>query len=65
MYGVKSMKKLFNKEKFKDKLAMYDMILANFYAGSDIIEPQTKLGASEIEIMFNSVASETEITRWF
>lgn len=49
----------------KEKAEMYDMILANFIAGNDIIEPSSKLGASEIEIMFNSVASETEISRYF
>lgn len=52
-------------EKLKEKIEMYDMIIANFIAGNDIIEPAQKLGASEIEIMFNSVASETEISRWF
>lgn len=52
-------------ETWKEKLEMYDMIIANFIAGNDIIEPANRLGASEIEIMFNSVASETEISRYF
>lgn len=59
------MKKIIDKQKIKDKITMYDMLIANLYAGDDIIEPPNKLGASEVEVMYNGVASETEIIRWF
>lgn len=53
------------KEKFKEKLDMYDMILANLYAGKAIIEPEKKLNNSQIAIGFSNIASENQITKYF
>lgn len=53
------------KSKFKEKLDMYDMILANLYAGKSIIEPSTHLDNSQVAIGFSNISSETQITKYF
>lgn len=53
------------KEKFKEKLDMYDMIAANLYAGNSIIEPDAKLDNSQIAIGFSNISSDTQITKYF
>lgn len=50
---------------FKEKLGMYDMILANLIAGDGIIEPEEKLDASKIAIGFSDIASESQISKYF
>lgn len=51
--------------KLKEKLDMYDMIMANLYAGNSVVEPSTKLDNSHIDIGFSNIASETHITKYF
>lgn len=52
-------------EKVKEKLNMYDMIIANIIAGKSIIEPDKKLDNTEIAIGFSNIASESTITKYF
>lgn len=49
----------------KEKLAMYDMILANTVAGNSIIEPTEQLDNSKISIGFSTIASESIISKYF
>lgn len=51
--------------KFKEKLSMYDMIIANLIAGNSIIEPTVKLDRTQIAIGFSNIASESQITKYF
>ena len=51
--------------KLKEKLDMYDMIIANLYAGTSIVEPDIQLDNAHIDIGFSSIASETHITKYF
>lgn len=51
--------------KFRDKLAMYDMIIANLIAGKSIIQPSVHLDNTQIAAGFSSIASETAITKYF
>lgn len=60
--GLTSMPK---KSKFREKLDMYDMILANLYAGKSIIEPTEHLDNSQIAIGFSNISSENQITKYF
>ena len=53
------------KSKFKEKLDMYDMILANLVAGKSIIEPSERLDNSQIHIGFSNIASEETLTKSF
>lgn len=53
------------KSKFKDKLAMYDMIIANLIAGKAIIQPSQRLNNSQLAIGFSNIASETHITKYY
>ncbi len=53
------------KGKFKEKLKMYDMIIANLIAGKSIIEPTEKLDNSQIAIGFSNIASETQLNKYF
>lgn len=53
------------KSKFKEKLDMYDMILANLVAGKSIIEPTQRLDNSQIHIGFSNIASEETLTKYF
>lgn len=53
------------KQKRKEKIDMYDMILANLIAGNAIIEPTKKLSNSQLSIGFSNIASETQLTKYF
>lgn len=53
------------KSKRREKLAMYDMILANMIAGNSIIEPTEQLDNSKISIGFSNIASESIISKYF
>jgi hypothetical protein len=53
------------KSKRKEKIDMYDMIIANFLAGNAIIEPTQKLNNSQIAIGFSNISSETQITKYY
>lgn len=57
--------KLKRKQIIKEKLDMYDMILANLYAGNSIIPPSEKLDNSQIAIGFSNISSETQLTKYF
>lgn len=57
--------KVRGKAKRREKLEMYDMIIANMIAGNSIIEPDEELDNSKINIGFSSVASETTISKYF
>ena len=50
---------------FKDKLAMYDMIIANFIAGKAIIPPSVSLGNSKIHIGFSNISSEYQLSKYY
>ena len=51
--------------KRKEKLDMYDMIIANLCAGTSIIEPTQKLTNSQLAIGFSNIASESQLTKYF
>lgn len=53
------------KDKIKEKIDMYDMIIANLVAGKSIIEPVEKLDSEQIAIGFSNIASESQITKYF
>ena len=53
------------KGKFKDKLAMYDMIIANLIAGKAIIQPTEQLNNGQLAIGFSNIASETHISKYY
>ena len=61
----KEAKRIQKKAKFRDKMAMYDMIIANLIAGNALIEPEDKLDSSQIEIGFSNISSENEIKKYF
>ena len=50
---------------FKEKLNMYDMILANIIAGTSIIEPTQELDSSQIHIGFSNIASADKLSKYF
>ena len=47
------------------KLDMYDMIIANLYSGSSIVEPDTDLDKTHIDIGFSNITSEKYIIKYF
>lgn len=53
------------KSKFREKLDMYDMILANIIAGKSIIEPSMKLDASQLAIGFSNISSDEQLTKYY
>lgn len=56
-----------NKEKktFKEKLDMYDMMVANLVAGNSIIEPDVVLDNSKLSIGYSNIATESTLTKYF
>lgn len=58
-----------NKRKIKakkgSKLDMYDIIFANLFAGTSIIEPERELDRTHIDIGFSNIASEKYIIKYF
>ena len=58
-------KKLNRKSKMAEKLDMYDMILSNIIAGSQIVEPTTKLESNQIDIGYNQVAQNTQLQKYY
>lgn len=63
--GKRSKKKEAKKSKRKEKIDMYDMILANLIAGTSIIEPTVKLDNSQLAIGFSNISSEEQLTKYF
>lgn len=61
----KELKKQARRSKFKEKLDMYDMIIANLIAGKSIIEPTQHLDNSQLAIGFSNIASESQISKYF
>lgn len=61
----KAQKKEKRKSKWAEKIDMYDMILSNIIAGSAIIEPSQKLESNQIDIGYNSIAQNTQISKYF
>ena len=61
----KERKKQARRAKFREKLEMYDMIIANLIAGKSIIEPTKRLESTQLAIGFSNVASESQITKYF
>ncbi len=57
--------KIKKKSKLAGKLDMYDMILANLYAGSSIIDTDKQLDRSHIDIGFSNITSEKLIIKYF
>ena len=51
--------------KFREKLDMYDMIIANLIAGKAILEPSVHLDNSQIAIEFSNISSESQISKFF
>lgn len=64
MFNGKKQKKT-KASKRKEKLEMYDMIIANMLAGNSIIEPEEELDNSKIHIGFSNVSSETTISKYY
>ena len=62
---AKKAKKDAKKTKLKEKIDMYEMIIANLIAGNSIIEPSKRLGNSNIHIGFSNISSESQITKYF
>ena len=62
---------MFNKNKAKkkakwaEKLDMYDMIISNIIAGSQIVEPSQRLESNQIDIGYNSVCQSTQLQKYF
>lgn len=54
-----------NREKTREKLRMYDNFAANILAGDFIIEPKEFLDNDKIQLGFNSLASNSRITKYF
>lgn len=52
-------------ETLKDKLKMYDGMLANFVAKNTIVEPEETLSNQQIRIGFSTVSSATRIFKYF
>lgn len=63
--AAKEQKKKAKKAKIKEKIDMYDMILANLIAGKSIIQPRVKLGNSQLAIGFSNISSEATISKYF
>ena len=61
----KAAKKAARVSKRKEKISMYDMIVANLIAGNAIIEPTTRLDNSQIAIGFSNIASAEQLTKYF
>ena len=53
------------KQVYKEKIDMYDMMLANLVAGEDVIEPEGFLDISKINIGYSELSSETMIAKYF
>lgn len=53
------------KSKFREKLDMYDMIIANMIAGNSIIEPTQELDNSQLAIGFSNISSQQQLTKYF
>lgn len=49
----------------KERLDMYDMLIANMLAGNSIIEPDIPLNNSKLSIQFSNLASERSLTKYF
>lgn len=64
-YHEKDKKRLAKKSKFREKVDMYDMIIANLIAGNSIIEPSVKLNNSQIAIGFSNISSENQLIKYF
>ena len=64
-YEEKDAKKKAKMAVWKEKLEMYDMIIANLIAGNSIIEPSMKLKNSQIAIGFSNISSETQLTKYY
>lgn len=58
-------KKATKRSKFREKLDMYDMIIANIIAGNSIIEPTQELDNSQLAIGFSNISSEQQLTKYF
>ena len=52
-------------DNIKEKIKMYDMIMANLIAGNSIIEPEERLDNSKIYIDFSSISSENQLSKFF
>ncbi|GHU92755.1 hypothetical protein FACS1894208_00550 [Clostridia bacterium] len=52
-------------EKTKDKLRMYDGMLANFVARGAIVEPDAEISTQQIHIGFSAVSSATRVFKYF
>lgn len=57
--------KRIKKSVLKEKLDMYDMIIANLIAGDSIIEPGKQLDNSQLAIGFSNISSAEQITKYF
>lgn len=49
----------------RERLDMYDMILANAYAKDSVIEPDVVLDNSQISVGFSSVTSATQMSKYY
>lgn len=65
LFGRKANDGTKSKSKFKEKLDMYDMIVANLIAGKSIMPPTEHLGNSNIHIGFSDIASDSQISKYF
>lgn len=54
-----------DKKSLREKIDMYDMILANMVAGDSIIEPEQDLDNSRVAIGFANIASKTMVAKYF
>lgn len=61
----KLQRKARRREKRKEKLDMYDMILANLLAGNSIITPDKPLDKASLHIGFSTLSTETTVTKYF
>lgn len=65
MFMGKNKKSSSSPAKKGSKLDMYDIIFANLFAGTSIIEPDKELDRTHIDIGFSNIASEKYIIKYF
>jgi len=53
------------RSKLREKIGMYDMMVANLLSGKAIIEPTVELDSSEIAVGFNNISSKNQISKYF
>ncbi len=51
--------------KFREKLNMYDTMIANLLTGNTVMDSSKKMDSSQISIEYSSISSETQLSKYF